>query len=251
MLFQIPSNAPSNLKVQVFDARLKMPVNQNYSWDKLAGRRQLSDLTTIVCHHDALAKSTTKQYGDIELAQRIAISHINSKKNKPLGDAGMPYHVWIRSGVIYIVNDPESFTYGVVNNNAHTIHICVSGNYAGVDSLDERDRNALYAAIEVVKSLVPSVHDVKGHKEITSTACPGYDMTTVRNDVKSIEATMALGTELDNTQSTAMAQVYAAYTRFTALYNTAKVAGPNQSEAQRKIGQIASMMVETGILKAQ
>lgn len=249
--YLLPPNLPSNLKGQVFDARKLLPVNPKYSWENLNGLRNLTDLTTIVCHHDAISKVSSKQYSDIEFLKRIAQSHINLKKNLPGGDAGMPYHIEIRNGVIYICNDLEALTYGVASNNGYTVHICVSGNYAGGDTLEDRDRHALYAAILMVKSMVPSIVNIKGHREITATACPGFDMTTVRNDVKSIEATMALGSELDNTQSAAMAQVYTAYTRFTALYNTAKAAGPNQSEAQRKIVQIASMMVETGILKAQ
>jgi len=248
--YLLPSNVPSNLKGQVFDARKLLPINPKYSWETLKGRRDLSDLTTIVVHHDALSKASSKAYSDIEFAKRIATSHINTKRNLPGGDAGFPYHIWIRNGVIYITNDLEAFTFGVASNNGYTVHICVSGNYAGLDTLDDRDRNALYGAILMVKSLVPSANAIKGHREITATSCPGFDMNTVRNDVRSIEATMSLGTELDNTQNAAMAQVYAAYTRFTALYNTAKASGPNQAEAQRKISQIAGMMVETGILKA-
>lgn len=251
MLFLLPSNLPSNLKGQVYDARKVLPVNPKYSWESLKGLRALSDLTTIVCHHDALSKASSKVYSDLEFAKRIATSHINSTKNLPGGDGGFPYHIWIRNGVIYVTNDLEAFTFGVASNNGYTVHICISGNYAGVDTLDERDRNALYAAILMVKSLVPSIANIKGHKEITATSCPGYDMATVRKDVSAIEATMALSDELDNTQSTTMAQVYAAYTRFSALYNTAKVTGPNQTEAQRKIMQIATMMIDTGILKAQ
>lgn len=251
MQYLLPSNLPSNLKGQVFDARKLLPVNSKYSWETLKGLRDPSDLTTIVVHHDAISKASSKQYSDLEFAKRIATSHINMTKNLPGGDAGFPYHVWIRNGVEYITNDVEAFTFGVASNNGYTIHICVSGNYAAGDVLDDRDRNALYAAILMIKALVPSITNIKGHREITATSCPGFDMTTVRKDISAIEATLALGSELDNTQSTAMAQVYAAFTRFTALYNTAKAPGPNQPEAQRKIMQIASMMVETGILKAQ
>lgn len=228
--------------------RALLPVNKNYTWLTKNPPRNLSALTTIVCHHDALSKASSAKLSDIEFAKNIATSHIRSTRNIPLGDPGFPYHLWIRNGVVYIANDLEALTYGVASNNSYTVHICISGNYAGVDTLDDRDRNALYSAILMVKSMVPSIVNIKGHKEITATACPGYDVQKVRDDFKAIESTMQLGTELDNTQAAAMAQVYASYTRFTALYNTAKATGPNQAEAIRKIGLIAGMMVDQGIM---
>lgn len=249
--YLLPSNLPSNLKGQVFDARKLLPVNPRYTWETLKGLRNPNDLTTIVVHHDALSKASSKPYSDLEFAKRIATSHINTTKNLPGGDAGFPYHIWIRSGVIYIANDLEAFTFGVASNNGYTVHICVSGNYAGLDTLDDRDRHALYGAILMVKALIPSVTIIKAHKEITATACPGFDVGKVRKDIADIESSMALNTELDNTGNTTMAQVYAAFTRFSSLYTTATAAGPNQAEAQRKILQIAGMMIDTGILKAQ
>jgi hypothetical protein len=247
--FQIPSNVPSKLKGQVFDARKLLPVNPKYSWESLKGLRDINDLSTIVCHHDALTKASSKPYSDIEFAKRIAQSHIRSEKNLKDGDAGFPYHIWIRSGVIYICNDLEAFTFGVASNNGYTVHICVSGNYAGIDVLEDRDRNALYAAILMVRSLVPTIKAIKGHREITATSCPGYDMDKVRTDVANIEATMALSGELDEAPNNTIASIYAAYARFTDLYNVANKPGPNQPEAQRKCLLIADMMVQSGILQ--
>lgn len=247
--YQIPSNVPNKLQGQVFDARKLLPVNPRYTWESLKGLRNLADLSTIVCHHDALSKASSKAYTDIDFAKRIAQSHINSTKNIPGGDPGFPYHIWIRSGVIYVCNDLEAFTYGVAANNGYSVHICVSGNYAGIDTLEDRDRNALYAAIMMVKSLVPSIKEIKAHKELTPTSCPGYDCDKVRLDIKDIESTMSLGAELEATPNTTVSQVFAAYTRFTDLYNLANKKGPNQAEAQRKSLMIADMMVESGILK--
>src|SRR5690606_15900910 len=96
-------------------------------------------LNTIVCHHDGIPKYKTVQYSDVQLAQRIAIDHINSKKNHPNGDAGFPYDVWIRNGIIYWCNDIESREYGVAGNNGYTVNICVSGEYAYTDVLTEAD----------------------------------------------------------------------------------------------------------------
>jgi hypothetical protein len=251
MQFQIPSNVPNNLKGQVFDARKLLPVNKNFpnGWLSKNPPRDLAALTTIVIHHDALSKASSKSYSDIDFAKRVATSHINSKHNIPQGDPTFPYHLWCRNGVVYVCNDLEAFTYGVASNNSYTVHICVSGNYAGLDTLEDRDRNALYAAILMVKSLVPSITTIKGHREITPTACPGFDVNQVRNDIAAIESTMKLSSELDNSQNAQTAKIYAAYGRFTDLYKLATTTNPNQAEAQRKVNFIIDAMVEHGILK--
>ena len=252
LTFNVPSNIPNNLKGQVFDARKLLPTNPKYTWESLKGLRDPKDLTTIALHHDAISKKESAQYTDIEFAKRIAKSHINTKRNIPGGDAGFPYHIWIRNGVVYICNNLEAFTYGVSSNNGYTVHICVSGNYAGIDTLEDADRNALYEAILMVKSMVPTIVNIKAHKELSPTACPGYDVEKVREDIQVIEAkapaTPDLNEELDNTPNATMAQVYAAYARFSDLYGTANKPGPNQEEAQRKILHISEMMVSAGIL---
>lgn len=191
MNWQIPSNAPSELQRPVIDIRTMLPVNPKYSWISRNGARDLRKLTTIVVHHDALSKAVSKPYSDIDFAKRIATSHIRSKHNIPGGDPGFPYHVWIRSGNIYVCNELEAFTYGVANNNSYTVHVSVSGNYAGVDSLAADDRNALYAAIMMLQSMVPTLQIVKAHKEITKTACPGFDINKVRADVLDIAEHMS------------------------------------------------------------
>lgn len=248
MEFQIPSNVPNSLKGQVFDARGVLPTNSKYDWYKRTGIRNLINLTTIAVHHDALSKSSTSKYSDIELAKRIATSHINSEHNTKGGDPGNPYHIWIRNGVIYICNDLEAFTWGVASNNAYTVHICVSGNYAGIDTLEDRDRNALYAAILMTQSIVPSIIEVKGHKEITPTQCPGFEIRTVRTDLEQIKKEMMLQTELEQSEQAQYAKLYAAYGRITDLYKIATTNNPNQAEASRKLNIIVEAMIKNGLL---
>lgn len=175
--------------VPFFDLRNELPVNPNYTWAELAGVRPAEALNTIVCHHDAIPKSKSAKYGDrdIEFAKRIAIDHINSKKNHPGGDAGFPYDVWIRNGTIYWFNDIEEREYGVGSNNGYTVNICVSGDYKNYDTLTPEDRKALYTAIILMKRALPADQHLKGHGEIVPTACPGYDMDQVREDVFALE----------------------------------------------------------------
>lgn len=205
-----------NNEVPIIDVRTKLPVNKKYTWITRNGVRNLKNITTIVVHHDAISKSSTKQYNDTTLASRIATSHINSPHNIPGGDPGFPYHAWVRNGNVYVCNDLEALTYGVANNNSYTLHISVSGNYAGVDTLEPRDRYALYAAILMVKELVPTADIIKAHKEITNTACPGFDINQVRNDILHIEE------QLSAVEDSKPVRAYAVVSRMNQLLTRVK-----------------------------
>lgn len=188
LTLKLPSNLASDLQgVQFIDIRDQLPVNPHYTWAQLAGIRPIEALNTIVCHHDGIPKYKTTSYSDIILAKRIAVDHINSKKNHPNGDAGFPYDLWIRNGIIYWCNDIEPREYGVKNNNGYTVNVCVSGEYASTDQLTDADRKALYVAILMLKEAMPDDKYIKGHKELSATSCPGYDMDRVRQDIAAIE----------------------------------------------------------------
>lgn len=180
---------PSNLDYNVpfIDLRDKLPVNPNYTWSQLAGVREVDALNTIVVHHDGMSKASTAKYSDIQLAERIAIAHISSIKNHEKGDAGFPYDLWIRNGIIYWTNDIEQREYGVAGNNGYTVNVCVSGDYHNYDVLTDADRKALYAAILMLKEALPADKFIKGHNELQQTHCPGFDMNKVRSDIADIE----------------------------------------------------------------
>lgn len=187
----LPKTLPSDLSsIEIIDLRGKLPVNPKGSWDDINAPRDLSKLTTIIVHHDGMSKASTAKYGDEEFIKRISTSHINSTKNRKDGDGGFPYHLFIRSGKIYICNDIYTFTYGVASNNSYTVHISVGGEYARTDALTDADRKALYAAYLLAKESMPSFKTDKGHGELQATSCPGFDMSKVRNDIFSIEMEM-------------------------------------------------------------
>lgn len=186
-----PSNLPSELQgVQIVDVRESLPVNPLYTWEQLKGIRPITDLTTIVFHHDAISKQSSVGLTDIQLATNIAKAHINSKKNRSTGDPGFPYDLWVRNGIIYFTNYVEVFEYGVASNNAYTVNVCVSGDYANYDTLTDTDRKALYVAYFLLKAVMPSYQALKAHKEITKTQCPGYDIFKCRSDLMDIEQKM-------------------------------------------------------------
>lgn len=239
-----PSNLPSNLNsVQIMDLRPILPTNPKYTWETLKGLRNINDLTTIVFHHDALSKASTLGYDNRTLATRIAQSHIKSTKNRADGDAGFPYHAWIRNGVIHITNNLEAFTYGVASNNGYTVHICVSGDYANHDTLTDQDRNALYAAYFLFRQWLPKYQQLVGHKELSPTSCPGYDMGKVRKDISAIELEMSLS----NTPNAAMSRIFGFHTRYQDLYNKAvNPKDPNQAAAQMKLMDIIQTAIDKG-----
>lgn len=179
------------LAVDFVDMRKVLPVNPKGGWEDFKGLRDLKKLTTIVLHHDAVYKTKNDKqrvdkYTDTELMNNIANTHINSTKNRKDGDGGFPYHLYIRSGKVYITNNMEAFTYGVSNNNGYTIHICVAGNYT-MDKLSGENKQALVAAIILAKKSMPSFKDIKGHDELSATNCPAYDVPSVISEVEKVE----------------------------------------------------------------
>jgi hypothetical protein len=246
-----PSNLPSELQgVQIVDVRESLPVNPMYTWAQLARIRPITELTTIVFHHDAISKQSTMQYTDIQLATRIATAHINSKKNHANGDAGFPYDIWVRNGILYLTNHVEVLEYGVGNNNAYTVNVCVSGDYANYDTLTDADRKALYVAYFLLKPVLPSYKELKGHKEITATACPGYDMFKVRSDIAAIEEQMVYTESPANLN----AELYATTLRYNDLWakflnKDGKWSKEIQAESGRKLNRVNVILRAEGWVK--
>lgn len=188
---------------QVIDWRNQLPVNPNYTWAQLAGIRPLEDLSTIGLHHDAISKAQSANYSDLELATNIAKYHISMTKNEKKGDAGFPYHIWIRNGNTYYCNNILDLTYGIARENGYIVHICVSGDYVNGDQLTDADRNALLAAILAVKGLLPSYSGIKAHCELNPTSCPGYDYRSIRNDVNVVELRIKAASDPSKTKERA------------------------------------------------
>lgn len=241
---KLPDKLPDNLKsIQIIDLRYKIPVNPKYTWLSLKVARNIDDLDTIVFHHTGMAKSKSSSYDDVTWINRIAKAHISSTKNIPGGDPSIPYHALIRNGKLYILNELEAFTYGVASHNANTVHISVDGDYANHDTLTDQDRNALYAAYFLFKQWLPSFKQLLGHKELTPTSCPGYDMGKVRKDIAAIELEMSL----TNTPNTVLSRIFSFHTRYQDLYNKAvNPKDPNQAAAQMKLLDIIQVAIDKG-----
>jgi hypothetical protein len=172
---------------QIINIADQLPVNKNYTWPELTGIRDINSLTRIVLHHDAYPKKQTTKFNDLQMAIEIANGHIKKTKDEPKGEPGIAYHGMVRNGQAYQVNDILFKTYGVANNNANTVHIMVCGDYVNFDTLTDPDRSALYGLIISVIGALPNFKDIKAHKELTATSCPGYDPNKVRDDVAHLQ----------------------------------------------------------------
>lgn len=135
--------------------------------------RARSAIKVIVWHY------TATNEGSIE-------SHENYWKNHNGWDRG-GYHFYIdRKGVIYQNYNFERMTWGVANNNGHTVHI-------SLEAASKKDYNdaQIKAREQVTRWLMADLNidasNVKGHWEVyNNTSCPGYtkaEMDKFRSDL--------------------------------------------------------------------
>lgn len=242
---QLSSEITSNLGNVVYqDITDSLPKNPKNTWAQLAGTRALEELTTIVLHHDAYPKKNTINYTDIQLMTKIATDHINNTAYDATGEGGIPYHIFIRNGRVYQCNDLLDRTYGVASNNAYTVHIVVSGDYFNYDTLTDPDRNALYAAILMVIGVLPNYKEIKAHKELNHTDCPGYDFVKVRNDIKTIQMQI----ERNGTIEAQIERCFAVKNQSEFMYNKAKLNDGDGVWARTWLDRVHAIMKEQKLL---
>lgn len=225
---KIPNQSP------IIDITDRLPKHKIKQWPK----RSAAQIQRIIVHHMASEAPLINQ----------ANYHINHH-----GWPGLAYHLVIVKGQVYQTNDLISRTSHAMGANDIGIGIAVLGDLSKRDMTLE-ERNALYAAILTVRELFPHAI-IQGHNEASkelanhSTSCPCTNMDRIRKEVLKVE-NEKLNSELDNTPNATMTRIYAAKGRLDDLYKLATTQGQYQAEAQRKMTQIADMMVQSGILKA-
>lgn len=242
---QISSAITSNLGNVVYqDATDSLPKNPKNTWAQLAGTRALEELTTIVLHHDAYPKKNTVNYSDMQLMSKIATDHINNTAYDATGEGGIPYHAFIRNGRVYQCNDLLDRTYGVASNNGYTVHIVVSGDYFNYDTLTDADRNALYAAILMVIDVLPNFKEIKAHKELNPTDCPGYDHVKVKSDIKTIQMRI----DRDSTKEAQKERGFSVANQSLYMYNKSQEDNGDGEWARHWLDEVYSIMKDKGLL---
>lgn len=177
----------------IIDITDSLPKNSRGGWLEMptmrkdgnpaTGPRDYRDITHISLHHTAVEGGTPEGH---------ARFHIGKKsKSTPDGYGGIAYHIYVKGGQIYQVNDLLALTWHTQSHNYHTIGICVEGDFTQRE-LTDTERQALYGAIVTVMQLfnIP-VENVKGHDEYWPTACPGYSMVRIREDLRVLIDTMS------------------------------------------------------------
>lgn len=88
------------------------------------------------------------------------------------------YHeIILRDGTVQLCYDPNMITNGVAGHNSRAYHICVVGNGSFTEAQERAfDERAKLALVRFNLSITA----LKGHGELSPSACPGIDMNAVR-----------------------------------------------------------------------
>lgn len=145
----------------------------NRNWYK----RDFTDLQAITVHHDAIPHSNRR---DETILDQIKDTHV--KKNWP----GASYHFWIgRTGTVYQLNDIDWITWHD-SKNTHSIGVCVTGYFHPPhnNKPDKRQLNSLYELINYLHEQYGKHLTVRGHRDVSSTACPGNELYPLIHNYK-------------------------------------------------------------------
>lgn len=129
-------------------------INSNLKFDSLSYRNKPE---MIVLHHAAATKCSVED---------IHKWHLNK------GWAGIGYHYYVRKdGSIYRGRPENAIGAHCPGVNAKSIGICAEGNFEA-DTMPEAQKQAI---IELCRNIISryNIKDIKGHREIKATACPG------------------------------------------------------------------------------
>jgi hypothetical protein len=128
-------------------------------------RRSLSQIRQIVVHHTAGPETQTPK--------EVALYHTSANHICSDGCPGIAYHYMIKpNGTIYQVNELESISYHVKNNNTASIGVCFIGNYE-VNEPTEEMIESFHKLKRVVEQKLGREIPIRQHKEFKATACPG------------------------------------------------------------------------------
>ncbi|GAF14177.1 hypothetical protein JCM19046_4150 [Bacillus sp. JCM 19046] len=139
---------------------------------KRATKRNVNDITTIVRHHSATAQGDFWSFWN--------------NRWKDLGwQTGGYAEIILRDGSVQLCYDPDMVTNGASGANGYSYHICLVGN-GSFTTLQEQVWEER-AAFNMARFNI-DVDQVKGHGEMPNqaTACPGINMTQVRDRLRTI-----------------------------------------------------------------
>jgi N-acetyl-anhydromuramyl-L-alanine amidase AmpD len=148
-------------------ARLAAPAIQDLT-AKLAkhatntyNTRPRSDIRNVIIHHSA---------GPVTVGpEAIARYHV-TKHNWP----GAGYHFFVADdGILYQANALETISYHAVQANPTSVGVCFLGSFMETIPPAAQLRAGGHLVAWLLQELDLSIDDIKGHKEVVATACPG------------------------------------------------------------------------------
>ena len=123
--------------------------------------RKLSAIDTLVVHHSAVPPTVGPQ--------RMADYHV-----KNLEWPGLGYHFMVgEDGIVYQGNHLKTVSYHTGNANGHCVGICFLGNFTNSVPPPEQLRAGAHLVAWLMQELDIELDNVKGHKEMLATQCPG------------------------------------------------------------------------------
>lgn len=147
------------------DLRRRLPRHP----DRIYQRRSLDQVSRIVIHHSG----TPSDYSPEQIAEYhvSAGNHICSS-----GCPGIAYHFLIGyDGTAYQVNDLETVSYHVGDNNTSSVGICLIGDYNELQPTPTQLRRVRHL-IRYVERMAGKKLDIVGHRDLRNTTCPGNNL---------------------------------------------------------------------------
>ncbi len=133
------------------------------------GTRPLSAIETLVIHHSAVPSTVGPQ--------QIAAYHVNR-----LDWPGVGYHFLVaEDGIIYQANPVETVSYHAAKVNPRGVGICFLGNFEQEVPPPAQLLAGAHLVSWLMQELSVDLDEVKGHKELMGTACPGTQWLQGKN----------------------------------------------------------------------
>ncbi len=130
-------------------------IETDWKWKTYFGDR--NNTRYIVLHHAAVSNCTA-----------LDVHRWHQEK----GWAGIGYHFFVcKDGRVYRGRPIGALGAHCLGWNSNSIGVCAEGNFQ-IDTMSDAQKNAILELINWLRSIYPQVQ-VKGHRELDATACPG------------------------------------------------------------------------------
>ena len=146
-----------------------LPKHSTRKWNQ----RKIQNIKKIIVHHSDTT-ATDDGFKDIE---QIAKYHTSPNHISPQGCPGICYSLMIsKNGAIYQTNEFTSVTWHCKGQNVNSLGVCLLGGFQG-QSVDERQSVTLGTLLRYLIIMFKlTKQDVFGHRDFSSTECPGQEI---------------------------------------------------------------------------